>query len=111
MLMLIGIKVFDGIADLSDYLLLWEEWCDNSKNNYNIKIAKEIDKIQMLYKLTNLLYNGELHFTKSRIEDFWNSRNEIRTTEGKQIFNIIIANNRIAREVAAKEELPLSELL
>lgn len=100
-----------GIADLSDYFSLWEEWCDDSKNNYNIKIAQEIDKIQLIYKLINLLGKGELPLTKSRIEDFWNSRNEIRTPEGKQVFNLIIANNRSVQKIAEQNGLHLSKLL
>ena len=81
------------VADLTDYLRLWLDWDNRNTENYNIKVAKDIDHIQMLYKLFILLQAGEAKFSLDRVKDFWKAANNIQTTEGKQIFNLIIASN------------------
>ena len=58
-----------GVADLSEYFYLWELWCEN-ESDYNVKIAKELDKIQMLYKLMVLLKERTIILTKKRVKDF-----------------------------------------
>lgn len=100
-----------NIADLSEYLFLWEAWCNNSHEDYNILIAKEIDKIQMLYKLLKLLDEEKVELTGDRIKDFWKAKSMIKTLEGKEIFNILIARNKRLKSVAEKNFLTVSELM
>lgn len=97
------------VADLTEYLKLWFSWDDQTITDYNIKIAKDIDKLQMLYKLLTLLYKRELHLTRARFLDFWKAVNTIRTDEGKKIFNVIIANNRAFTETAQEYDVPLQK--
>ena len=108
-LYMMGIK--PEISDLSDYLLLWNEWSQTGDENG--KIAKEIDKIQMLYELLCLLKKakkGEVSYTRSRIRDFWKDREKITTNIGKKIFNILIANNASFKEMKVGEE-PIEEII
>ena len=99
-----------NIADLSEYFFLWEAWCDNSCGDYNILVAKDIDKIQMLYKMLLLLNSNRVNLTESRVKDFWKARSEIKTTEGKDIFNILIAQDIRFKAVAGRYSLVISEL-
>lgn len=99
-----------NVADLSEYLFLWEAWCDNSRDDYNILVAKEIDKIQMLYKMLLLLNTNRVNLTDRRIRDFWKAKNKIKTAEGKDIFNILIARDIRFKAVAEKHNLSISEL-
>lgn len=102
--------VHPNIANLSEYFFLWEAWCDSSHDDYNILIAREIDKIQMLYKMLFLLSKNRVNLTGRRIEDFWKAKNCIRTKEGKRIFNILIAQDIELKVVAEKHNLSVSEL-
>ena len=72
---------------------MWLDWDNPNTENYNIKVAKDVDHIQMLYKLFILLQAGNAKFSCDRVADFWKSANKIQTAEGKQIFNLIIASN------------------
>ena len=99
-----------GIADLSDYLFLWEAWCNSSRDDYNIRIAKEIDKIQMLYKMLLLLNTQTVELTRKRIGDFWKSKNAIKTIEGKEIFNLLIVRDTKIKAIAERYGLSISEL-
>lgn len=82
-----------NVSDLTDCLRLWLDWDNPNTENYNIKVAKDVDHIQMLYKLFILLQAGNAKFSCDRVADFWKSANKIQTAEGKQIFNLIIASN------------------
>lgn len=75
-----------------DYLKLWDGWASNS-NNINILIAKEIDKIQMLYKLLNIIKDGKAIFTEERFKNFFNAVSTIRTSQGRSVYNRVIARN------------------
>lgn len=90
-----------NMADLSEYLYLWQEWHENNTTNINVTIAKEIDKIQMLYKMLRLLQSEKINLSKARVKDFWKARNSIQSVEGKQIFNILIAKDEFLNVLRA----------
>lgn len=98
-----------GIADLTDIFSLWQEWCNDNGHNINISIAKEIDKIQMIFKMFSMLRDGEIILTNARILNFWSEKNRIVTDEGKRIFNTIIANGRFD-EISAAYGIHISQL-
>ena len=75
-----------------DYLRLWDGWASNS-NDINIRIAKEIDKIQMLYKLLLILKEGKAIFTEERFKNFFLAVGGIRTTQGRVVYNKVVARN------------------
>lgn len=93
--------VHEGIADLTEYGKLWDQWSDNAQPTYNVKVAKDLDRLQLLYKLLQLVTEN-VKFSKNRFLDFWSLRLDIQTNEVIHIFNIIIAGNptfvRIAKE-------------
>ena len=80
------------IGDMAEYYELWEIWCSGGID-YNVRVAKDIDKIQMLYKLFKLIDKNEPRLTKERVQDFWKSRLEIETDEGRAIFNLLVLND------------------
>lgn len=84
--------VHEDISDLTEYLYLWKEW-QNSSNNINIVIAKEIDTIHMIYKMMVLLKDSDIELEKERITRFFKEKKNIITEEGKKIYKILIKNN------------------
>ncbi len=80
-------------ATLIDYLKLWNDWADKNSNNVNVIIAKEIDKIQMLYKLLSLCYQNKVRFTQPRFHNFFSVISTIKTDKAKAIYNQLIADN------------------
>lgn len=80
-------------ATMIDYLKLWNDWADKNTNNINVVIAKEIDKIQMLYKLLSLLCQNRVKFTKRRFYNFFSVISNIKTDKAKAIYNQLIVNN------------------
>ena len=103
-----------GIADMTKYLELWDAWNDEEKADYNIQVAKELDLIQMLYKLMQILLQleqtGKSFFTKERIQEFWQSKSRIKTSEGKHIFNLLLASDGNLIPIAQKYDLILAAL-
>lgn len=93
-----------GVADMPDYLDLWNAWCDEDKSDYNIIIAKELDIIQMLYKLLIILSTSKEKalFSKKRVSEFWKAKQKIKTKEGKHIFNTIIAADEDLVHIASE---------
>lgn len=86
-------------ATMIDYLKLWDAWASNS-DNINIRIAKEIDKIQMLYKLLMIIKERKAIFTEDRFHNFFEAVGGIRTQKGRSIYNKIIAHNSEFVELA-----------
>lgn len=103
-----------GIADMTKYLELWDEWSNEEKTDYNIQVAKDLDLIQRLYKLMQILLHlkqtGESFFTKERIQEFWHSRLKIKTSEGKRVFNLLLASDKNLIPIAEEYELFLVAL-
>lgn len=81
-------------ATMIDYLKLWNDWADKNSRNINVMIAKEIDKIQMLYKLLSLINQGKVKFTEKRFHDFFSAISNIKTNKAKAIYNHLIAKNK-----------------
>ena len=106
--------IHSGIADMTTYLELWDAWSNEEKVDYNIQVAKELDLIQMLYKLMQILLQlkqtGESFFTKERIYEFWRSKSKIKTSEGKHIFNLLLASDGNLIPIAKEYGLTLTAL-
>ena len=71
---------------------LWKQWVDDSANNINVKIAKEIDKIQLLYKMLSLRIKNlnEPYFERDRLNDLIEEALKITTPIGQKIFHHLI---------------------
>lgn len=80
-------------ATMIDYLRLWNDWSDKNSRNINVMIAKEIDKIQMLYKLLSLVCQNKADFTQKRFHNFFGAVSNIKTDKAKAIYNQLIADN------------------
>ena len=85
--------VHNNIADLTEYLELWQSWENDFADDINIKIAYEIDKIQMIYKMLRLLKDTDIKLSGERIQRFLMDKRKIKTEEGKKIYEIIITKN------------------
>ena len=90
--------VHEGIADLTDCLDLWMGW-GNETPDVNIRIAKDIDKIHMIYKMLTLLKNTDIDLSEERIRTFYDERKKLSSNEGKAIFNSIVKNNINFKEI------------
>lgn len=101
--------VHPGVSDLSDCFNLWQEWCKDNSSDINIMIAKEIDRIQMLYKMLTLLSDNRISLSAARVQDFWQSKNKILSVEGKCIFNMLIVEGEFGH-IAAKYGISISHL-
>lgn len=95
------------LADLTDYLKLWNEWSGDQPSMENVQIAQDIDDIQMLYKLFELITSGKATYDAERIQDFCECIPFIRTVEGKYVFNHLIASNEDYLNVANSYGIPL----
>lgn len=85
--------VHSDIADLTEYLQLWKEW-ELDRDDINIKIAKEIDKIHMIYKMLRLINETDIILKEGRIKKFFAEKRNIKTELGKKIYDIIITSNK-----------------
>lgn len=81
----------DGIADLTPQLKLWDLWYNET--NINVRIAKEIDKIQMIHKMFVLLTTTDIQLSEERIKNILRDKEKIQTNYGKEIYNILITQN------------------
>lgn len=97
------------VGDMVDYFQLWESWCSGAPD-YNAQVAKDIDKIQMLYKLLKLLDANKPNLGTNRVQDFWKSRLDIKTSEGKAIFNLLVLNDPNAIRLGKQHGLSIGKL-
>lgn len=81
----------EGVADLTYQLGLWNHWC--AEDNLNAKIAKDIDKIQMIYKMFILLSKTDIHLSRKRILSILDDKERIKTNYGKHIYKFLIEQN------------------
>ena len=75
---------------------LWKQWAMiDSGGNVNVKIAKDIDIIQMLYKLMSMkeMNTNEPYFDTNRYNSFLDDAEKIETTLGRIIFQRLIKNH------------------
>lgn len=89
--------VHEKNADLTGYLELWNEWQTNPSDTNTI-IAKDIDKIQMIYKMLTLLMETDINLQEERIKSFYKERKNIKSEEGRNIYDLLIKNNEKFRE-------------
>lgn len=93
--LLIG-GAFSETSNLIDYMDLWKNWYESRQGtgDINAVIARELDRIQFLYKFYLLEKEGKLnHFTPDRKTNIEKTRNKITTRVGKKILKIIIDEN------------------
>lgn len=84
---------YENFADLYNYYELWDAWSQND-NNINVRIAKELDRIQMLYKYYTLTLAGKLQsFTTLRKKNIMNESNNIKTSVGIKILKQLVTEN------------------
>lgn len=106
--------VQEGISDLSDYWQLWNEWHFNEHANTNVRIVKELDKVQLLYKLLRLLMKmdseGINWLTKERALKLWSLKQDIKTDEVKKVFNLVISDDARYAKIAAKYDLNIQPI-
>lgn len=102
-------KILDGNDSFYEYLDLWVKWKkyeenQDAKMDINIKIAKDIDIIQMITKLCILLEeNDETEIlTKSRIQAFLDSYRKISTDYGKDIISQLFQDNKSISDMFKK---------
>lgn len=81
----------EGVSDLTYQLTLWDHW--RNEDNINAKIAKDIDKIQMIYKMFVLLSKTDIYLSRNRIISILKDKERIRTDYGKHIYKILIEQN------------------
>ena len=84
---------YDDVADLFEYYDLWRNWYSTKKDDINTILAKELDKIQMLYKYHTLILEGKVYFTDDRKKAFLESKKSIASSIGKKIYKIVVENN------------------
>lgn len=83
-------SIHNEISNLNEYYELWDEWKSDS---YNGKVAKDIDRLQRLFKMLQLLIQKEIEFTPARVKEFWNNDKKLLTEEGKYLYNVLIAHD------------------
>lgn len=101
-------------ANLIEYLDLWNEWYKNTQHknesSINIRVAAEIDKIQMIYKMFKMLSQDEISLPPERIRNFYTAAERITTETGKHIFNTLIVKNTKFHKIAEKNGIDLKDL-
>lgn len=88
----------NGISNLNKYFDLWIKWSGKQgdfkpKEIYNVKVAKDIDVIQRLYRMLCFLLKEIIEFSNERVKEFYRGRGDIKTEEGKRVFNVLIGDN------------------
>lgn len=101
-------SIHNNVSDLSECFALWKQWC--AGESYNVKVAKEIDIIQRLFKMMCLIEQGQLSFSVGRIQEFWEDRKKIQTKEGRNLFDILIIDDLSFCSLAKKHGLNTSKL-
>lgn len=85
--------VHTGVSNLLPYLALWNEWNREAPQDITIVLAKEIEKIQMIYKLLILLKENRLSLSDDRIADFIKTKSRIQTKIGQKIYQTVVKEN------------------
>ncbi len=83
---------YSRFSNLSEYISLWKDWEQNK--NINSQIAKELDKIQMLYQLCLYVKAFKDNFSDESMESWLKSKNVIKTPIGKEIYKKLILDNK-----------------
>ena len=93
---------FSSVGNSSDYYDLWRSWTNHNYADINIKIAKDLDRIQMLYKFYQLLQEGKLsEMEEERKEEFRGEDSHVFTAVGKAIMQHVIFENPAFSHVLA----------
>lgn len=86
------ISSYDKIGNLIDIMENWSTLESYSENDYNYKIAKEIDKLENLLQL--YIYNDKNQFSEEAFNEFNTDLiKNINTKKGLEILNIIKSYN------------------
>ncbi len=88
---------------------LWKQWYDkDSGGNINIMIAKDIDKIQLLYKLASLQeqQTDAPYFDYDRFSDLLDEEKRLDTPIGRRIFHRVIEDHpRYAKHLKSMDSV------
>lgn len=85
------------IANLFEYYELWNDW-SSFKKDINIVLAKELSKIQTLYKYYTLVSENKMDFLEERKRSFISEKENIKTNIGKKIYRIVIDDNYLFKK-------------
>ena len=81
---------------------LWKLWEEDATDDENVKIAKDIDKIHMVYKLLRLINETDIGLKEDRIKKFLQEKKKLKSVEGRQIYEILITNNKDFKNILEK---------
>ena len=85
---------FSKIGNQDGYYNLWEKWYDDKNGDINSKIAKDIDRIQLLYRLCQLLLADKLTNVATRLTAYIkNEDKHVHTPIGKTVLKRVIYEN------------------
>lgn len=87
------------VADVYEYFELWDAWSKKYNNDINVRIAKELDKIQFLFKYCSLTIDDKLDFTEQRKENILSEVENVTTSVGKKILKLIVIDNPVFKDV------------
>lgn len=96
MSLIFSLGTFDSLGSTFRNFTLWKQWfLENSGGNINVTIAKDIDKIQMIYKFVSMRDKdiNNPYFDRDRINSFIKLREDIKTETGRMIFQHLIENH------------------
>ena len=93
---------FDNRINLYAMFDLWQKWYNGSMDDINITIAKEIDRIQMIYRFCVFYKNQMLTFDDDRTMEFIGEMDKITTDIGKTVLAIVVRENPSFSEIMEK---------
>jgi len=85
---------YENMADVIDIYGLWDSWYIDNCYDINVRIAKDLDKIQMLLKYCTLTLSHQLSsFSDKRKQNIKKEIDNIKTSIGIKILNVLVLNN------------------
>ncbi|MDR2568789.1 MAG: HD domain-containing protein [Oscillospiraceae bacterium] len=106
---LFQLGTFEENGSLFSYYRMWKSWrASESGVNINIKIAIELDKIQMIYRFLKLVEENrkEVCFNAERKESFLNEYKKIKTPVGKMVlYQLFLNNSEVAKHFTTNSEI------
>jgi len=84
---------FDSRINLYSMFDLWQKWYRGSIDDINVTLAKEIDRIQMIYRFCVFHKDQLLAFDASRTSEFIEEMGSITTEIGKAVLAIVVREN------------------
>ena len=95
-------STYENVAnDLISYYDLWENW-SSEKEDINVLIAKDLDKIQMIFKFYEIINNKPDAYTTERKASFMSAEKDIKTQIARRIFRFIVNENPKLKSLVEK---------